>query len=118
MIELSEDTKRLLDAVIPAESRERIASRLADEVSENIPFCDNSNPKGMERIRFSVLRLLAEGRMKEDDVFYLAYIDWRDLFMAAGHGNTEDHKNWAKQVIAESAQQEDAGNALSRAPDL
>lgn len=71
----------------------------------------------MERIRFSVLRLLSEKEMSEDDVFRLAYIDWRDLFLAAGHGLTEDHKNWAKLVLNQAAQQADAPEPLTRPGD-
>ncbi len=98
MIELSRDTLRLINAVIPEDERERIMRRLLDEVSENIPFCENSNPEGMERIRFSVIRLIADEKMPEDGVFELAGIDWRDLFLAAEHGEPHDHQAWAKSV--------------------
>jgi hypothetical protein len=54
----------------------------------------------MERIRFSVLRLLQEGKMKEHAIFALAYTDWRDLFMAADHGrDTRAHEKWAKRIL-------------------
>jgi len=104
MIPLSDETIALLNTVIDANSRNRIADRMLIEVSENIPFCENSNPEEMERIRFSILRLLAEGQMAEDDIFELANTDWRDLLMASGHGSTEEHKKWARSTIGHAAQ--------------
>jgi hypothetical protein len=69
-------------------------------VSENIPYYENSTPEKMERIRFSVIRLIHEGSMNEDNIFTLAYTDWRDLFMAADHGeDIEAHMLWARQVL-------------------
>lgn len=109
MIPLSDGTIALLDAVIDAESRNRIAVRILNEISENIPFCENSNPGDMERLRFSVLRLLAEGQMAEDDIFWLAKNDWRDLLMASGHGSTEEHRKWASSAIRHAAQHGSTG---------
>ena len=106
MIELSSNTKRLLNVVIPAESREKITNRLIEEVSENIPFQENNNPIGMERIRFSILRLMTEGKMEEDEVFELAYIDWRDLFVAAGNEIPGEHEKWANQAIKRATRQD------------
>ena len=100
MIELSGDTKCLIEVLLPPANRERITKRILDEVSENIPFCADSTPETMERIRFSVIRLLHEGQMAEDDVFTLAYVDWRDLFMAAGHAGVDDHEKWAQDILA------------------
>lgn len=109
-IPLSDDTKKLVDAVMAPRDRERIARRLVDQVSENVPFCSNSHPVEMERIRFSVLRLLAEGQMREDDVFRLACTDWRDLFMAAGHATPGQHEQWAQRMLRRGAQPGDASD--------
>jgi len=108
MIPLSDETAMLLNTVIATNSRKRIADRMLMEISGNIPCCENCNPAEMERIRFSVLRLLAEGQMAEDDVFQLALTDWRDLLMACGHGSAEAHKEWARTAIRQAA---DHGNA-------
>ena len=61
MIELSEDTSMLVDALYKNDEQNRhMKERLIKECSENIPFCENNNPKQMERIRFSVLKLFSE----------------------------------------------------------
>ena len=99
MIELSSRTLRLIETVIPLGDRERIARRLREEASEIIPFCENRSPEGMERIRFSILRVIAEGEWGEDEAFYWARTDWRDLFLAAGHGEMGGHEAWARQVL-------------------
>jgi hypothetical protein len=103
MVALSADTERLINHLFPAVGGSRIKKRLLREVSENIPFCNNESPKGMERIRFSVIKLIHEGTMSEDDIFKLAYIDLRDLFMCAGHGDQEAHKIWYKKIIKQPA---------------
>ena len=53
----------------------------------------------LERIRISVLRLLHEGDQREDQVFDLARVDWRDLLVAAGHGeDVTAHEKWAEEL--------------------
>lgn len=100
MIPLSVDTDHLVDRLFTPAEGDRIRNRLLAEVSENIPDCEHSSPEAMERIRFSVLRLIQEGRMKEDAIFALAYTDWRDLFMAADHGlEVKAHEKWAKRML-------------------
>ena len=37
--------------------------------------------------------------MAEDDIFTLAYLGWRDLFMAAGHASVDHHKKWAQDIL-------------------
>lgn len=99
MIDLSNKTMLLIDALFGTEDRERIKARILDEVSTNIPYCDESSPEEMERIRFSVIRLLHEKRMSENDIFELAYKDWRDLFMAAAHDELDSHSKWAETIL-------------------
>lgn len=53
----------------------------------------------LERIRISALRLLHEGDQREDQVFDLARVDWRDLLMAAGHGDVTAHDQWAEKML-------------------
>jgi hypothetical protein len=116
MIALSADTERLINHLFPTVAVIRLKKRLLEEVSENIPFCDNESSNGMERIRFSVIRLIYEGNMSEDDIFKLAYIDWRDLFMSADHENTEAHKNWAEKIIKQAAQKVTPAHAATNRP--
>jgi|SRR6056297_1794093 len=98
MVPLSPKTDLLVFAAFSGESdefRSRIAAMLENDIGETIPFCDSSTPEEMERIRFAVIRLLAERRMAESDVIQLAKTDWRDLLMAADFGyDTGAHLAW------------------------
>jgi DNA-directed RNA polymerase alpha subunit len=99
MIALSANTERLVEHLFAKDKCAHIKERLVKEVSENIPFCENSTPEQMERIRFSVLRLIHEGRMNQNDIIKLAQRDVRDLFMVAGHGeDTAAHTFWAQNL--------------------
>ena len=67
---------------------------LETEIGQNIPFCSQASPEDMERIRFAVIRLIAENNMCETDVIKLAKTDWRDLLMAAEFGYHKAHMTW------------------------
>jgi hypothetical protein len=52
-------------------------------------------PEGMERIRFAVLKLIAQNPKNENIAFNHAQMDWRDLFMAAGFAESAtEHESW------------------------
>ena len=95
MIELSEKTKEVLEALFPEESREQAKLLLEKECGDNIPDCEKSNKCQMERIRFAALKLSDGNIEKLYDAVSLAQIDWRDLLMAAGFGeDIEAHEKW------------------------
>ncbi|MCE9557050.1 MAG: hypothetical protein K8T91_27195 [Planctomycetes bacterium] len=79
-IPLSERTIRLATTLFDAELAEQIMAVLVSDISENIPFCEKSNPTGMERIRFAIIRLIAENPANFDVAIDQAKKDWRDLF--------------------------------------
>lgn len=102
MIPLSPKTQRLIEKLFPSvKEQEGIEHVLAHQCADNIPGSENSTPERLERIRFSVLKLTKEdGRLKE--WVELAYIDWRDLFMAAGFGyDVDTHQKWADRILNE-----------------
>ena len=52
-------------------------------------------PEGLERIRFSVIKLISQNPKNENIAFNHAKMDWRDLFMAAGFGKSgTEHERW------------------------
>jgi hypothetical protein len=54
----------------------------------------------MERIRFSILKLIAEHPENEERAFNLAQVDWRDLLMSAGFGHSAtEHKKWFQKIM-------------------
>lgn len=99
MIKLSDKTIQLIKILYTSENhQQRVTTVLENECADDIPFCENETPEGMERIRFAVLRLDKEEG--EFDVgMKLAKIDWRDLFMAAGFGEPKTHLEWAKSIL-------------------
>lgn len=101
MLALSKRTEELLEKIFIDEGiRGIVKSKLINECGNSVPFCENSSPEEMERIRFSVLKL-SEGDMKKlENAIELANIDWRDLFMAAGFGHDINaHRKWYEETI-------------------
>ncbi len=95
MIELSDKTKRVIEILFSEADSNEVRGILQTECADHIPFCENSSPEQMERIRFSALKISNADIQKLKEAVELAKIDWRDLFMAAGFGHDIDaHKNW------------------------
>jgi hypothetical protein len=97
-IPLSERTKELIQILFPPELSQRVEQALLDQVSENIPFSETDDPVEMERIRFSVIRLIHDYKEELESVIDLAKTDCRDLFMAADHGEPSDHMVWYRET--------------------
>ena len=58
-------------------------------------------PEGLERIRFSVVKLTAQNPKNENLAFNQAKMDSRDLFMAAGFGaSATEHETRYKKITA------------------
>ncbi len=99
MIKLSSRTLKLIKIFYEfEEEQEEVISVLENQCADNLPFCENGTPLSMERIRFSVLRLDKE-HGEFNQWVKLANIDWRDLFIAAGFGDTDAHLDWANKLI-------------------
>ena len=76
------------------------AKVLVEECGDNVPFCEDSTPEDMERIRFSVLKLSAGDLNKLGEAVKLAILDWRDLFVSAGFGYDVDaHQKWYAETL-------------------
>ena len=86
MLPLSSKTEFLVSTAFCESTdayRREIVVLLETEIGQNIPFCEEASPEDMERIRFAVIRLIAEDNMCQSAVIQLARTDWRDLLMAA-----------------------------------
>ena len=103
-IPLSTKTEQAASLLFKEPRLSRVKQRLIDEVSENIPFCADQTPEGMERIRFSVLKLSAMDESGEDCAVQTAKRDWRDLFMSAGFGySATEHEKWFSSLPKQPA---------------
>ena len=98
---LTKRVKRALDVLFDEPMRSNLAKRLETEAAENIPFHDKSKSAEMDRIRFSLIKIIGENGVSEDSAFELAKTDWRDLFMAAGFGcSANEHNNWYRNLVS------------------
>lgn len=99
MIGLSARTEALAARLFRESERAEVRAALERDVAEEIPGCAGQSPEEMERIRFAVLKLAAEGRPLAECV-ELARVDWRDLFVAAGFAeDVRAHEVWADGVL-------------------
>ena len=90
-------TQKVLSACFADDDfRDCLASRLEAEI-------DEESPELAERIRLSIIRIIFSSHEIGDrtaDAMELALTDWRDLFMAAGHGyDAQAHITWAEGMI-------------------
>ncbi|MBN2197347.1 MAG: hypothetical protein JW751_31380 [Polyangiaceae bacterium] len=100
MIELSERTDALIRRLFLPPEQEKAEETLVAACGSNLPFIQDADAAGLERIRFAALRLsrgdLGELRRAID----LAQADWRDLLMAAGFGRDPNaHEKWATSIL-------------------
>ena len=68
---------------------------LITQCGNNLPFCERSTAKSLERIRFAVLKL-SHGDLHElSNAVESAQIDWRDVLVAAGFStDVRAHEKW------------------------
>jgi hypothetical protein len=94
-IALSERTRTLIATLFSHTDGVVVSDLLYRAVSGNIPFCSNSSPEDMERIRFAIIKMTKQSPLNLAVGIYMAQSDWRDLLMWAGFGNNSaEHMTW------------------------
>ncbi len=97
---LSSRTRQLVEKFFGPKQVAEAIQWLEDECGNNLPSCNNADEYGMERIRFSVLKLSKGNMQKLLAAIDEARMDWRDLFMAADFGyDVNAHEEWAKRIL-------------------
>ena len=92
---LSEQTELRLTRLFPPDQRDEVRRLLRDECGNNLPFCQDSDAVGLERVRFGVLKLSDGDLNKLRKAVQLAKQDWRDLLVASGFAHdVSAHKTW------------------------
>lgn len=95
MIELSARQKFLLQKKFPAENFHQIRCRIEQNAGKTIPFCGNSRPSQLDRIRFAIIKLSDGCPSQLDKAIELAHNDWRSLLMSAEFGtDPHEHNHW------------------------
>lgn len=94
-IPLSSETRRRVDALFDGPAREAAAELLITQCAANLPLWVNPDERGLERIRFAVLKL-GNGDLTElRRAVQMAQVDWRDVLVAAGFGDSvRVHESW------------------------
>jgi hypothetical protein len=83
MAGVSANTAKLIERLFPPEQHAEVRDILAHD-----------------RIRFAVLKLSEGNLEKLRDIVDQAKIDWRDVLMSAGFGNSlTAHLDWAKPYL-------------------
>jgi hypothetical protein len=92
---LSPATRERLDALFAPSARAKAEELLVGQCGNNLPFCENRDMFGLERLRFAALKV-SEGKLDLlQRAVELAQRDWRDLLMAAGFGyDIAAHQLW------------------------
>ena len=100
---LTPDTVKLVEKLFPPEQRVQVFDILARECGDNLPLIGpRTAGGGHERVRFAVLKLSEGNLTKLRDVVAHANIDWRDVLVWAGFGDSlTAHQEWARAVLNE-----------------
>jgi len=96
---LSPKTQQRLEILFGKDHRFEATRLLIEECGNNLPYCENLDEYGLERIRFAALKLSAGDLSSLLNAVTLAKTDWRDLLMAADFGDdTRAHERWIPKV--------------------
>ena len=76
-------------------ARQEAAELLITRCGANLPLWRETDPRGLERIRFAALKL-SDGDLGElRRAVEIANVDWRDVLVAAGFGHDpRAHELW------------------------
>jgi hypothetical protein len=97
---LSRTTEDLLQRLYSADDIDDARQLLEEDCAENLPLIHRPDPEGLERIRFAALRASEGDLEKLLEMVLLAQVDWRDLLVMAGFGDsTQAHAEWARSLL-------------------
>jgi hypothetical protein len=82
-VELTEVVARKVNHLFPADEKAEAIRLLEKECGRNLPFCENSDAKGLERVRLAVVKLSGGSLDELRGQIEVAKSDWRDVLSAA-----------------------------------
>ena len=95
MIPLSPETTVRLDALFTGEEKELARLLIEQECADNLPLWKPPTERGLERIRFAVLKLSAGDLAQLELWINDAKRDWRDTLVSAGFAHDPlSHNHW------------------------
>jgi len=94
-VPLSHETTRRLDALFDGPAHRTAAKLLVTQCADNLPLWVDADERGLERIRFAVLKLSKGDLAELQRAVQAAQVDWRDVLVAAGFANSiRAHESW------------------------
>ena len=94
-VPLSPETNRRLEALFQGPAGEEATALLVTQCADNLPLWVNTDARGLERIRFAVLKLSNGDLGQLQRAVGAAQVDWRDVLVAAGFAHSvREHESW------------------------
>ena len=94
-MKLSPGTRRRLDFLFPRQDREAAARLLIDECGTDLPSLRDSDPHGLERVRYAALKVSRGDLARLREAIAVAKSDWRDLLVEASFStDLLAHESW------------------------
>jgi len=98
---LTDVTVQVIGRLFTEADRATVADLLARQCSTNLPLTELWETHHFERVWLAVLKLGDGDTVKLREAVRIAQIDWRDVLVAAGFGNSlQEHHRWAKTLLA------------------
>ncbi|WP_196138956.1 hypothetical protein [Aliikangiella sp. G2MR2-5] len=100
MLELSTRQKIILEKCFSEEDYFDAQSYIEKNAGRTIPFCGNSSPEQLDRIRFAIIKQSDGCLSKLKEGIDLAHSDWRKLLISADFGiHPQAHDDWFKKKL-------------------
>jgi hypothetical protein len=98
---LTDMTLQVIRRLFADADRGLVADLLVQQCGANLPLTDLWETKDFERLRFAVLKLGDGDLVKLREAVRIAQIDWRDVLVAAGFGDSlQEHARWARTLLS------------------
>ncbi len=92
---MSEATALRVMALFSGDAARAAEQLLVHQCGSNLPYCEDTDAAGMERIRFAALKASGGDLAKLRTAIELGKIDWRDLLVEAGFADDpQEHERW------------------------
>lgn len=82
-VELTELVTRKVKHLFPADEQAEAIRLLEKECGRNLPFCEDSDAQGLERVRLAVVKLAGGSLAELRRQVAMAKQDWRDVLLPA-----------------------------------
>ena len=100
MANITLKTEQLINKYFAADEKDLVVYLLISECGNNLPFCEDSSPKELERIRFATIKLSNGDLNGFGSAIDLAKTDWKDLLVYAEFADDQNaHNTWAKTAM-------------------